>query len=440
MRMLVRNRRFAAVLTLGALTACGGGGDEPGLCLGIGSCRPLMLQGTAAIGQAVAGAKVMARCQKGQGTATTDEQGNFKLALSGAELPCALELSGANDGLKLRSLAIPGANGELVNLTLLTEMVTTRLARKDAGQYFSAFDANAGKALSPEKVKQAQAEVAKLLEPTTTIKGLTDYLGTPLKAATPSNPSPGDAQDKLLDVLHKRLSKDRQSKLLAVLASANTPEDPGPFVPWLTVEPATLALLPGATRHLMADINYPPKVQHVRQPVSWSLVDPNSGSIEALTGKYTAPTVPGTYRVRATREDFRDVSATVTITVGSLLTLDQRWNSGIRTPKTAVVRDANALLALWKQHVVLPTGAMAEPPPAVDFKQEMVLAVFAGGKPTGCDGVNIDSAVLSGGKLQVSYRETTGAPGQACTMVMTSPSHWVKLARSDAPVEFLRKP
>ncbi|MEJ5999694.1 protease complex subunit PrcB family protein [Paucibacter soli] len=417
-----------------ALSACGGGGTDS---LGP-EPKPLILQGTAAVGMAVVGGQVSGKCLKGTGSATTAADGGYKIIVPDGQLPCALELKHAASGLQLRSLAVPGGNGETANLTLLTEMVTTRLARRDAAAYFAGFDAAAGKALSVDKVKLAQADVGKLLAPTTEIRNLGDFLGTPLKAATPANPGQGDAQDKLLDALHMRLSKARQAQLLGVLANAADPVDPAPFQPWITVEPQALSMLAGASQSLMADINYPPNVVYVRQPVKWALLEANGGAVEALNGKYTAPSANGVYHVRATREDFGSVSADVTVTVGQLQSLDQRAISGIKKARNAVVLDQAAWAELWGQHVAGNTPAPVLP--AVDFGKEMVLAVFLGERSNGCASVAISGVASNGAALQVVYQEGKPAAGSNCAQVLSAPAHLVRLPRSALPVEFVPKP
>lgn len=421
-----------AGLVAAGLSACGGGGGSE-------TAKPLALQGTAAVGLAVAGGQVRAKCLKGEGTTSTAADGGYKLSIPGGELPCALELTHASSGLQLRSLAVPGGNGEMANLTLLTEMVTTRLARRDAAAYFAGFDAAAGKALSVDKVKLAQADVSKLLAPTTEIRNLGDFLGTPLKAATSANPNQGDAQDKLLDTLHMRLSKARQVQLLGVLANAADPVDPAPFQPWITVEPQAVSMLAGASQTLMADLNYPPNVVYVRQPVKWALQEANGGAVEALNGRYTAPMANGVYHVRATREDFGSVSADVTVTVGQLLSLDQRSISGVKKARNAAVLDQAAWAELWNQHVAGNSPAPALP--AVDFGTQMVVAVFLGERANGCASVAISGVASSGAALQVAYQEgKPPADNVSCTQVVSAPAHLVRLPRSALPVEFVLKP
>lgn len=420
-----------------ALGACGGGGgDSPGPCgSGAAACRPLLLQGTAAVGLAVSGAQVKAKCLNGQGTASTDADGRYRLSIPGAELPCALELTHASSNLQLHSVAVPAGNSETANFTLLTEMVTTRLARRDAASYFASFDAAAGKALSVDKVRQAQDDVAKLLAPTTEIRDLKDYLGTPLKAATAANPYQGDAQDKLLDALHSRLDRTRQSQLLGVLANAAAPVDPAPFRPWITVEPKGLSMLPGASQVLLADMNYPPDVKYVRQPVKWSVADATGGTVDAISGKYTASMAAGVHLVRAAREDFADVGASLMVTVGLLKSVDQRGSSGIKTARQAVVQDQAAWTELWSQHLAGVTGGPALP--SVDFGKEMVVAVFLGQRPDGCYSVSISGVSSDGGSLLVNYREDKAAADAACTQALSAPAHLVKLPKSSLPVQFI---
>jgi hypothetical protein len=87
-----------------------------------------------------------------------------------------------------------------------------------------------------------------------------------------------------------------------------------PFAPTLSLRPTSVTLLPGGTQAFQAEINYPVGRRYLRQPVAWSVVEPEGGSITGA-GVYTAPTKPGTYHVRAEREDFPEVKVTATVVV-----------------------------------------------------------------------------------------------------------------------------
>lgn len=90
--------------------------------------------------------------------------------------------------------------------------------------------------------------------------------------------------------------------------------------------------------------------------------------------------------------------------------------------------------ALWKQHTsnTIPPA----PVPAVDFDNEMIIAVFLGTMNTGGYSVAITSVTDTGNELLVAYTRT--APGAGCmvTMALTQPHHIIKLPTSSKPVIF----
>lgn len=108
--------------------------------------------------------------------------------------------------------------------------------------------------------------------------------------------------------------------LLLVSLACKAPEDAvpakpaGPFVPTLSLRPLAVSLARGASQAFQAEINYPEGMRYLRQPVAWRVVEDGGGTISP-GGLYTAPATPGVYRVRVTREDFPDISATATVTV-----------------------------------------------------------------------------------------------------------------------------
>jgi hypothetical protein len=426
---------LSAPLVLAVLAGCGGGGgagpEAP-------PAAPLQLGGTAAVGLALADAQVLARCGRGEGRTRTGPDGSYRLSIPGGSLPCVLQLTPAGgQGTPQHGLALEGA---VANLTPLTEMVTVRVARAQAAAYFAGFDAAAAARLSRSTLQAAQADVRSLLSATLDLGGLADLLATPLRAATPTHPGGGDAQDRLLDQLQQRLDRRRQVELLQTLAAGTPPAAPGTaFVPWIKVEPRELVLEAGATRELLADINYPPDRMYIRQPVTWRVLEAEGGSVDAISGLYRAPARPGTYHVRATRDDYPQLSASVAITVPAYTTLERSNFSGVERAQQLVLRDAQAWAALWARHA---SRRQPVPPlPAVDFGREMVLALFAGALASSCQGIGPIELRMLADRVQLRYRESAPPPpGTACATGITTPALLLRVPRSELPVEFVPLP
>jgi len=430
------NRLFLISALASGLAACGGGGGA-----GLPNTPALTLSGTAAVGLAIANAPLRFKCQGGSGAATTGADGSFTVKLASGSLPCAVEVQLPADGGKLHSVVAGTGATAVANVSPLTEMLAARVTRKDMAVFFEQYDAAAAKLLTPVALKNAQLDVTSLLTGTVDTSKLKDFVADPLKAATPANPAGGDAHDKLLDQLRAKLSKEKFKEMVTLLASGKPLPDPvpGPFRPVLEVEPSALSLGTGSTRYLLASINYPDGIAYIRQPVSWSVVEVDGGKVDAISGLYTAPTKPGTYHARATRDDFPSVVKLVTVTVTYFQSLEQDNHSGIAAPQNAVVRDATAWAALWMQHKKATGSTTPVAPPAVDFATDMVVAVFRGSSG-GCDGINITSASQTAAKLTVEYQLTTAPAGSACPAVVTTPAHIVTVPKSATPVEFVVKP
>ncbi len=87
------------------------------------------------------------------------------------------------------------------------------------------------------------------------------------------------------------------------------------FKPTLAINPKAVTLAAGVTQSFSAQINYEPNgPRYPRQPVKFTVLETSGGTI-TRTGLYTAPTAPGTYHVKAEREDHPGVADTATITV-----------------------------------------------------------------------------------------------------------------------------
>jgi hypothetical protein len=91
-------------------------------------------------------------------------------------------------------------------------------------------------------------------------------------------------------------------------------------------------------------------------------------------------------------------------------------NSGVRVQRSAIVRDAAAFAALWRQHAG-PTATC----PKVDFKACDVVAVFAGSRRTGGFAVRIGEVRRSGKATVVAVELLKPGRGAIVAQAFTQP-------------------
>ena len=115
-----------------------------------------------------------------------------------------------------------------------------------------------------------------------------------------------------------------------------------------------------------------------------------------------------------------------------LISIVKGPNSQIEEPRTVVVRSEAEWTAIWKEH------APDHKPPVVDFKQSMVLAVFAGTKPTAAFGVEISQVDARESEIVVTYTETSPGPSDMVAQVLTMPFHIVRTEARAGKVIFKR--
>lgn len=110
----------------------------------------------------------------------------------------------------------------------------------------------------------------------------------------------------------------------------------------------------------------------------------------------------------------------------SVQTIAKGVRSGIREFLETVIRNDAEWRALWQRH----TSLQSTPPPlpAIDFKNELVIAIFLGEKPTGGYAVEITSAERSDGVLTITYDEKSPRPGGMTIQALTQPFDIIRLA------------
>jgi hypothetical protein len=119
------------------------------------------------------------------------------------------------------------------------------------------------------------------------------------------------------------------------------------------------------------------------------------------------------------------------------VTVDKGFTSGIRERRLLAIKTTKEWRNLWEAHTAVVTPP--KPLPAVDFKKEMIVAVFSGEKPSGGHGIEIVTIEENSAKREtrVIFRETKPPPGAMVTAALTQPYHVVKLKKIDIPVTFV---
>ena len=94
--------------------------------------------------------------------------------------------------------------------------------------------------------------------------------------------------------------------------------------------------------------------------------------------------------------------------------MGQWTHTGISEARRLVIRDANAWAEFWSE---LGVGDR----PAVDFSQDLVIAVAAGQRPTGGHEIAVTQVTQSNGELRVEVLETSPGPNCMTTSALTQP-------------------
>lgn len=184
-------------LTAGIALVLGGcGGDSDSDPIYVSKSKPA-LSGTAAVGAAITGATVTAKCADDTGfttsPVTTDANGNWRGVIDSAALPCALQVSGGTPSHTLYSYA---SSTGTVNITPLTTLALAQATSSVPTDWFANFDG------TPVDVTTAAEQLMDALEDAGfTLPSGGNAFNTPFVAD-------GTGWDGLLDDLKEAITED----------------------------------------------------------------------------------------------------------------------------------------------------------------------------------------------------------------------------------------
>lgn len=226
MSKFARHVTFAGVIAV--LSACGGGSSAPAPMLEPVKPDPiekvnLVVSGTAATGKAMGGVVLHAKCQVGAASAATAEDGTYKMAIPDGKLPCILQITNPADGSVLHTIVAGEGSQAVANITPLTSMISARVLGGAAGAVFANFDAALlSKSVTAAALAHAHTDVSSVLEKTLYLGFLKDFIGSPLRAASPADMRAGDEHDKALDQLSARFNQDQLHLINSALTGKQT--------------------------------------------------------------------------------------------------------------------------------------------------------------------------------------------------------------------------
>jgi hypothetical protein len=115
----------------------------------------------------------------------------------------------------------------------------------------------------------------------------------------------------------------------------------------------------------------------------------------------------------------------------SFRTIAKGTDSRVRTHHELVVRTAGSWHVIWYEH------AGTHDPPDVDFRRELIVAVFGGKRPAG-DSLEIINVTRDGSSVVVRYREQAAAGVRAIgTPATITPFQIIAIPGNPATVKFL---
>lgn len=115
-------------------------------------------------------------------------------------------------------------------------------------------------------------------------------------------------------------------------------------------------------------------------------------------------------------------------------TIERGYYSGYKAEERLLVRTERTWKKVWNIHTRQRTPNPSLP--VINFKKEMIIAVFRGERQTSGYQVEITGIEKKGSEIVVTIKETSPQPGDIVMPILTQPYHIVKTKRSIRPVRF----
>lgn len=197
----------------------------------------------------------------------------------------------------------------------------------------------------------------------------------------------------------------------------------------------------GQMTDFAADVNYPPNVNYLRPPISWSVLESDGGKIDSVSGHYIAPQKLGVYHIKASRDDFPSVSVSAVVAVGHFEELPYGMPgafAGGTSPEQGnyVARDAAAFKVL-KENLHL--EAWTKEMPVIDFSKDMIIVIYPKEPSSGCTRIEVNVLRYETSEIILEFGLKEPPADVLC---MASVTGLVKVIAADAsalPIRFVRK-
>lgn len=205
--------------------------------------------------------------------------------------------------------------------------------------------------------------------------------------------------------------------------------------PFRVIEGPEISMRLGQTRQLHVEAVDP---QFNVSLLRWQVLDANGGSIDAVTGLYTAPKQAGVYRISVAPMNAAEKKIILKVRVQNYELLPY-FVSGTDAfdPFELVVKDQTAWDTVQQTlNLISYEGVMR----TIDFNKEMVLVAYRGEVADLCQGIAVDRLDQSGETWQLHYRWTDASkvPNTVCAESFAYPVQVLVIDKTNATIQFVR--
>ncbi|MFN8577732.1 MAG: protease complex subunit PrcB family protein [Candidatus Sericytochromatia bacterium] len=116
--------------------------------------------------------------------------------------------------------------------------------------------------------------------------------------------------------------------------------------------------------------------------------------------------------------------------------LETGYDSGIKDFSKRVAKTEKEFAELYREHLSSQRNINATVFPKIDFRNDMVAAVFLGERPSSGYSINVKKVIRTDSQIVIEASEVPPSPNSQLNPVITTPYQFITFPKTDLPIKF----